>query len=251
MAHEAQKKFCRRVIGEISLPRGAKVLDIGSLDINGGAREWLPLSIPYIGVDLELGPNVDVACPAQLLDFKSHEFDLVIASEVFEHTPYWKEIFAQMCRMTKPGGAVLITCATTGRLEHGTTRSDNGYAAPFVVNQHEYYRNVSLRQAKNAIATDYWFSYFGFYQEHTSKDLYFIGIINSPENSPEIRGLIATLRKIYPYQWWRVANILSFVHLEKQMEWLFIPIIYNRFLYSIYVQFGIKKIRDQLRSVRN
>ena len=108
MAHEAQRRFCQGAISFKPLLSQAKVLDIGSLDINGGAREWLPTNVFYIGVDLELGPNVDLACPAQLLELPSHEYDLVIASEVFEHTPFWKQIFAQMCRMTKPGGLLVV-----------------------------------------------------------------------------------------------------------------------------------------------
>ena len=247
LAHHAQKNFCRSVLSAIPLPNGAKVLDIGSLDINGGAREWLPPSISYLGVDLELGPNVDIACPAQLLDLQSHEFELVVASELFEHTPFWREIFAQMCRMTKPGGMVIFTCATTGRLEHGTTRSDGGYAAPFVVNHHKYYGNVSLNQAQKAVATSHWFEKYGFYQEHTSKDLYFLGIIKNDDESPSYEDFFGQLSKTYPYQWWRIANLLANLGLERELEWLIMPLKANRFLYEIYLKIGAKKIRDYIR----
>jgi SAM-dependent methyltransferase len=129
LAHDQQQQYLKKVIGVVPSDTPFKMCDLGSLDINGGVRALIPGNFQYIGVDLEIGPNVDIARPAQLLDLASEQFDFLISSELFEHTPYWKEIFAQMCRLTKPGGIVAFTCAGAGRAEHGTTRSDKGLAS--------------------------------------------------------------------------------------------------------------------------
>ena len=101
----------------------ARVLEVGSLDINGSVRD-LFRDCDYTGVDLQPGPGVDLACPGHLLAFPSGHFDTTISAECFEHNPFWRETLANMLRMTRPGGLVLVSCATTGRKEHGTSRTN-------------------------------------------------------------------------------------------------------------------------------
>ena len=158
MAHPHQLEF----IGILAkrLPRffrKAKVLEIGSLDINGSIRGFFN-ECEYIGIDVAEGKCVDVVCQGQEYDASNDSFDHVVSCETLEHNPYWKETFTNMIRLCRPGGLVSMSCATSGRGEHGTARttsqdspltvkmgwdctgtrktgfhSSNGFAGPFFI----------------------------------------------------------------------------------------------------------------------
>jgi SAM-dependent methyltransferase len=124
---------------------GGRVLEIGSLDINGSVRSFFTGG-SYIGVDVAAGPGVDEVCQGQLVGHPTGTFDVVISCECMEHNPFWVETVSNMFRMAKPGGLVIVSCATTGRAEHGTTRT-SGTDSPLSIGiGWEYYHNVSLLQ---------------------------------------------------------------------------------------------------------
>lgn len=153
----------------------AKVLEVGSLDINGSVRE-LFTDCDYTGVDLQLGPGVDLACPGHLLELPTGSFDTVISAECFEHNPFWRETFANMLRMTRPGGLVLLSCATTGRKEHGTART-NADASPFTVQaKWDYYRNLRASNLEGAVNLAGWLADWGTWTNYVSYDLYLAGL---------------------------------------------------------------------------
>lgn len=253
MAHDQQQQYLKKVIGVVPSDTPFKMCDLGSLDINGGVRALIPGNFQYIGVDLEIGPNVDIARPAQLLDLASEQFDFLISSELFEHTPYWKEIFAQMCRLTKPGGIVAFTCAGAGRAEHGTTRSDKGLASPFTVSRgEEYYGNVSRKDASKAVALKYWFSSYGFFEDYNSRDLYFVGLRKKDALSKPTKifdDLLNTLKLDYPVKRFRVRywtlKILPFPITD---EWLKFSDNYfysiRSYIYNLYFE---SRIRGRIR----
>lgn len=158
---------------------GKKVLEVGSLDINGSVRELFSQG-EYVGIDLELGNGVDHAVPGQLADFKTGSFDVVVTCNCFEHNPYWLETFSNMCRMAKPGGLFIMTVAGYGFMEHGTTRT-NPDDSPFTVGQGwEYYRNLSERDFA-VLDMNNWFSKWKFIHNWKSKDLYFVGVLKGGE----------------------------------------------------------------------
>ncbi len=102
MAHPAQAEFFSSVRTHYPTAfTGARVLEVGSLDINGSVRE-LFANCQYVGVDLQLGRGVDLACQGQLVEFPSGHFDTTISAECLEHNPYWRETVANMLRMTRP-----------------------------------------------------------------------------------------------------------------------------------------------------
>jgi SAM-dependent methyltransferase len=251
MAHQQQQEFIETVLSEMSFTGPLDVLDFGSLDINGGVRQLISADWKYTGVDLEIGPNVDIACPAQLVDLKSEQFDICFSSELFEHTPFWKEIFAQMCRLTKPGGVVIFTCAGIGRKEHGTSRSDGGYSSPFTVSMgDEYYRNVGKFEAKNSIAINSWFTEFGFYEEYRIHDLYFVGVKKPtyPLSFSVNKDLFKILATKYPEKHWKVQNFGTRILPQSAVELYFIllyQIISNvrKHVYKLYIKFGLKRFR--------
>lgn len=174
MAHLAQIYFCENVKKQFSNHfKNVSVLDIGALDINGNNR-YLFENYTYVGVDLGVGPNVDVVSRGHL--YKSDQlFDVVISTECFEHDEYYDLTIKNMYKLLKSGGIFLFTCAAPGRPEHGTLKSSSE-AAPFVCELHDYYKNLSEIDIRKVIHVDNLFSKYDFFQRDDVQDLYFYGI---------------------------------------------------------------------------
>lgn len=176
MAHPEQFEFVQKVKSNFSFYFAAKnVLEVGSLNINGSIRPMF-LQCNYIGLDLDIGPGVDVVCAGQDFNAPDNTFDTVFSTECFEHNPHWEETFRNMIRMTKKSGLVFFTCATTGRKEHGTARTDFN-SSPFTVAKGwNYYRNLTEQDFRKCFDFDKLFNYYGFEVNDQSFDLYFYGI---------------------------------------------------------------------------
>ena len=175
MAHKAQKKYVQTV--KALFPEffdNKKVLEVGSLNINGTLRNEFK-DCDYTGIDLGEGRDVDVVCGGQEYDAPDNFFDSCISAECFEHNPYWKETFLNMVRMCKPGGLVLFTCATEGRAEHGTSRSKPGNS-PFTIKECDYYKNLTEKDFTDVIDIDALFDRYEFSVNNECFDLYFWGI---------------------------------------------------------------------------
>ena len=156
---------------------GVSVLEIGSYDINGSIRKFFKEPREYVGVDLVPGPGVDVVAHGEALALARH-FDVVVSTECFEHNPNYRETFANMVRHARPGGLVTFTCASTGRAEHGTSRTSPEFSPGTVGTGWEHYRNLEAR--------DFGFFPFSeafvasrFYYNHLGNDLYFAGVTKS------------------------------------------------------------------------
>lgn len=143
MAHGAQRVFVE-MVKDVKPDHFAwkNVLEVGSLDINGTVRTFFEYC-NYVGVDVGHGPGVDFAVQGQDLQYPDESFDVTISAECFEHNPFWRETWLNMVRMTKTGGLIIMTCAGTGRPEHGTTRSDAGSSPLTVALGQDYYRNLT------------------------------------------------------------------------------------------------------------
>lgn len=182
MAHYQQLRFVNEVKKLHPEDFSKKsVLEIGSWDTNGSVRNIFSNCI-YTGVDISEGPGVDIVCEGQNLEFDDMHFDTVISCECFEHNPYWKETFLNMIRMLKPGGLCLITCATLGRREHGTLRTNPNASLTALSNasiEVNYYYNLRKYDLKNAAKLDEIFSDYRFYINVYSRDLYFVGFKKS------------------------------------------------------------------------
>jgi hypothetical protein len=172
MAHPEQRVFFEYV--RQSMPQyftHVKVIEIGSLDINGSVRDFYDTTT-YIGVDLEEGKGVDLVAEGQNLDFPNNSFDVAVSAECFEHNPYWLETFINMHRIASE--FVIFTCASDGRPEHGTTRTtpDN---SPFTL-KWDYYKNLNASDFYNSLDLYSMFSEHEFSYNANSCDLYFWGI---------------------------------------------------------------------------
>lgn len=172
MAHAEQRVFFERIKAEYpELFTNVSVLEVGSLDINGTVRDFFTAK-RYVGVDVHDGKGVDVVAEGQNLKYRAKSFDVAVSAECFEHNPYWRETFVNMHRMARK--AVLFTCASTGRPEHGTTRT-TPQDSPFTLDW-DYYRNLTEDDFTD-LPLDTMFKSYKFTFNPASHDLYFCGIM--------------------------------------------------------------------------
>jgi SAM-dependent methyltransferase len=172
MAHPEQRHFLQKVKDRFpEFFHDVTVLEIGSLNINGTVRDFFHPTT-YLGVDVGEGPGVDLVAEGQMLEYPDDSFDITISAECFEHNPHWGATFANMHRMAKT--AVIFTCASDGRAEHGTTRSAPE-SSPLTI-QWDYYANLNEEDFREHFDIDGMFSQYAFEYEPNSCDLYFWGI---------------------------------------------------------------------------
>jgi Methyltransferase domain len=112
--HYTVRDFVEKCVEERG-PFG-RVLEIGSLDVNGGVRDLFPNVREYWGIDIQDGPGVD-----QVVDATTHvtdrSYDCVVSTEVLEHVEDWRGIVK--CAANAAARVVIMTCAGPGRGEHG------------------------------------------------------------------------------------------------------------------------------------
>jgi len=104
---------------------GRKVLDCGSLDINGSNRS-LFTGCEYDGIDVGEGKNVDIVSLIHEWDLPSMSYETIICTEVFQHDPFFELSLSNMYRLLRSRGLLIFTCATAGRAECGTTHHHPG-----------------------------------------------------------------------------------------------------------------------------
>jgi len=177
MAHPEQFRFIA-LVKEHLLKQAhlQKILEVGSYDVTGTIRALFSESTTYIGADLMAGPGVDLVKSGHEIDIESNSLDLAISCECFEHNPFWFETFQNMIRMTKPGGLVVFTCASRGRLEHGTDRSVATLSPGTSSRGWNYYRNLQQSDFESRMNLADHFTVFRFYFMPTYADLYFFGL---------------------------------------------------------------------------
>lgn len=172
MAHAAQFRFFAGVKQQFpDYFKETSVIEIGSLNINGTVRVLFENTKQYLGLDLGEGDGVDLICKGEEYDGPSESFDVAISAECFEHNPQWVETFENMYRLTRKGGLVTFTCASTGRPEHGTSRTSKA-DSPYTS---DYYRNLTEEDFKPIVERLGFKAHYFEYNPHIC-DLYFWGI---------------------------------------------------------------------------
>ena len=169
MSHQAQLDFVAGL--KQRLPeyfRKGRVLEVGSLDINGSVRQFFE-DCDYTGVDLGEGKGVDLVARGEELDYFDGNFTVCLSCECFEHNPEWAATLRNMIRMSS--GLVFFSCATTGRPEHGTRRT-SPQDAPFCG---DYYRNLTEDDVRQEVDLSA-FKVYEFISNDKAHDLYFWGI---------------------------------------------------------------------------
>jgi hypothetical protein len=113
-----------------------RVLEFGSLNINGSARSVIATYDDecYFGIDVQDGPGVDEVIDA--VDYRAAvPVELVVCCEVLEHATDVPGIIRSAYENLLPGGLFLVTCATEAREPHSAV--DGG-----PLREGEHYANV-------------------------------------------------------------------------------------------------------------
>lgn len=179
--HKAVHDFIKEVKRETTSKHGRhsffrfkKVLEVGSKIINGSPRKhfWF---CDYTGIDLSKGRGVDIVSDFTLIpnitELKSCIYDVVVSTEMLEHCERWQAALTRMYINLKPGGLLLITCASDDRPEHGTKRT-TPQCSPDTT---DYYRNISKEDFKSVLPSEL-FSLYVLMNGRDKQDLYFYGI---------------------------------------------------------------------------
>jgi Methyltransferase domain len=144
MHKEAYEFLAAQADGDITHSRG---LDIGgrTLDMNMRPRRLWP-HVMWEVVDIY--PPTEHDSPETMYgryhqqDFfrfihqTTRLYDIIICTEVFEHTPHWKDILTEARYLLSSKRSVIFaTCATTGRQPHSAI--DGGE-----LQENEHYQNI-------------------------------------------------------------------------------------------------------------
>ena len=102
----------------VSDVRDKRVLEVGSLDVNGSVRGDIMELGPaeYVGIDIRPGPGVDEICDAGDLvaRFGENAFDVVVSTELLEHARDWRRVISNIKRVTKPDGVMIVSTRSYG-----------------------------------------------------------------------------------------------------------------------------------------
>lgn len=113
---------------------GEAVLEIGSIDINGNVRSLFADAVHYVGIDRIAGPGVDMVTDAR--DYEGDgQFAVVVCCEVLEHEEEPQAIISCAWRTLRPGGTLILTCASTNRKPHSADGGEHPHEG-------EHYRNI-------------------------------------------------------------------------------------------------------------
>lgn len=161
MSHPSQQQFFQSVKDCFpAMFAGVRVLDVGSLDINGSLRSMFTNST-YVGIDLGPGKNVDIVSKGH--EFKSDTpFDTIVSANCLEHDMFYRDTLRNMVSLLRSGGLMVLGCASTGFREHGTRRT-TPHDAPLLEGEWaDYYKNLNEAHVREAIDIDGLFSNYCF-----------------------------------------------------------------------------------------
>lgn len=215
--HWQALQFCELVKNKLpEIFINARVVEVGSHYVNKSIRVLFE-KCDYIGVDLSAGKGVDIVSSGHEFDLDK-AVDLAISCECFEHNPVYLETFENMARLTRGGGVVLFSCATTGRPEHGTSRTSPESSPGTAELGWDYYKNLVESDFPIDLLNRY-FSYYKFYTNPLSQDLYFIGLRKGQSNikrdafdaiDQKVEALISASKK--------VENITSLIAKDERIK---------------------------------
>lgn len=145
--HDSAKAFCKEMAETyggmgfgLDIDGGMGFgLDIGGRDVNGQVRDFWP-NMSWTIVDL-IKPTGTEDCTDYIIadysvyNFGDTKFNLVLCTEVFEHTDQWYSMVRNSYRDLVTPGLFIATCAGPGRPPHNAF---DGSA----LREGEYYWNI-------------------------------------------------------------------------------------------------------------
>jgi SAM-dependent methyltransferase len=141
--HVEALDFVSRTLAASGGVGGLRVLEVGSLNVNGTPRGLCGDAACYVGIDRVPGRGVDVVCDAADYD-GAGGYDLVICCEVLEHAPDPDVVIACARRALAPGGRIILTAAAPERPAHG--------CAGGAVGPDEHYAGITVRALLGLLA---------------------------------------------------------------------------------------------------
>ena len=93
-----------------------RVMDQGGQNVNGSIRVLFPTVTDWTAVDMMPGAGVDLV--ADCGDYVHPDCDLVVSTELLEHTPRGADFLARDFESLKPCGHYIDTTAAPGRAPH-------------------------------------------------------------------------------------------------------------------------------------
>lgn len=141
--HTAAFRFVERVVAD-RLGVFSEVVEIGSRNINGSVRQLFAASASYLATDITGGIGVDqIVDASDASALPAGSCDTVVCCEVLEHTPV-APIIRSAATWLRPGGFLIATMATTGRVLHSAI--DGG-----TLRAGEHYHNVTAEEMITAL----------------------------------------------------------------------------------------------------
>jgi SAM-dependent methyltransferase len=99
---------------------GQRILEVGSHNVNGTLTDLFAAG-DYTGIDHREGDNVDIAMNGNDMGCWHEHFDWVVCNSVMEHDLYFWLTTAEMKRVLKPGGILIVGMPTFGFNHHGVS----------------------------------------------------------------------------------------------------------------------------------
>lgn len=172
MSHAQQIDAAKLMAKAFNFNSDCSVLEIGSYDVNGTVRAIFA-SDDYVGVDLISGPTVDKVISGHEINF-NRKFDFVISFECFEHNPHWELTLKKMIESVNHNGYIFITCASKGRIEHGTARTNPSHSPGTSSIGWNYYKNLEEKDFTKLLKDNSKVSDYLIYTQKNTYDLYVI-----------------------------------------------------------------------------
>ncbi len=107
-----------KVWAKQALPMEGRVLEVGSMNVNGTLRDVLPITH---GIDIRPGKCVDEVIDAcnLLSKYGPESWDHVVTSSCFEHVEFWEPALRNTWGVLKTGGKFLFETPTLKKGFHG------------------------------------------------------------------------------------------------------------------------------------
>ena len=115
--HESSMNLMKNFVNNfLDINKELKIVDIGSLDINGSYKSLFENeNWEYIGLDIEEGKNVNIVLENENeLLFDNDSIDVVISGQAFEHMEFPWIVIKEVSRTLKPNGLACIIAPSSG-----------------------------------------------------------------------------------------------------------------------------------------